>query len=121
MRGHERLVALRRHGIRPPSVWLTDAPPPQPLADGTRLDWWAFTKPLPPEVSIDPADSPLRADLRFVVGLTVHVMLDDSDRMAAWVQACRDAGAARVFGSSHAVQVSRGGDVTAAEVAFEGA
>jgi len=118
MRGHERLVALRRRGIRPPSVWLVDSPPPQPLADGTRLDWWAFTKPQPVEVSIDAADSPQRADLRFVVGLTVHVTIAEPQRMRAWVKACSDAGAARVFGSSHRVTVERGEPV-ATEIAFE--
>lgn len=115
MRGHEPIIAMRRRGVRPASVWLTDAPPPKPLADGTRLDWWAFGKILPAEVSIEPGDHPLRTDLRFVVGLRVHVMLDDPERMHAFVQACRDAGAAQVFGASHAFDTKRW---EATEVAF---
>lgn len=119
MRGHDVILAMRRRGVRPASVWLVDAPPHKPLADGTRLDWWAFGKALrnlpPAEVSIDPTDYPARADLRFLVGMTVHVMLDDPDRMRAFVQACRDAGAAKVFGASHTYDPKR---MVATEVAF---
>lgn len=115
MRGHEPLLAMRRRGMRPPSVWLTDAPQPKPLADGTRLDWWAFGKLLPAEVTLEPGDHPLRTDLRFVVGMTVHLHLDDPERLRAFARACIDAGAVRVFGTSHTFDPKRW---EATEVAF---
>lgn len=101
MRGHEPILALRRRGLRPSSVWLSDAPLPRPLPCGTRLDWWAFREPGPAEVCIEPADNPQRLDLRFLFGLPVHVLLDDPERMRALVDAAQRAGAARVFGGSH--------------------
>lgn len=116
MRGHEPLLALRRRGFRPDAVWLWDYPQPKPLSDGTRMDWWAFRDIGSAEVTIEPTDHPARADLRFVVGLQVHVMLPDPDRMRAFVKACKDAGAARVFGSSQTVDLAR---FTATEVASE--
>lgn len=118
MRGHEHLLAMRRRGFRPDAVWLWDHPQPKPLSDGTRMDWWAFRDIRSAEVTLEPTDHPARADLRFVVGLQVHVMLADPDRMRAFVQACRDAGASQVFGSSHTFDPVR---CEATEIAFEGA
>lgn len=103
MRGHEPLLAMRRRGLTPTSVWLVDTPPPRPLRDGTRLDWWAFRPALEAEVFIETADHPQRVDLRFVVGLPVHVQMADPVRMRAFAEAAQRAGAARVFGASHEV------------------
>lgn len=101
MRGHEPLIAMRRRGLRPQAVWLVDDAPEKPLHCGTRLDWWAFRDPQPAQVCIDPSDSPVRADLRFVLGLPVHVLMADQQRMRDFAEAAQRAGAASVFGASH--------------------
>ncbi len=115
MRGHEPLLAMRRRGFRPAAVWLVDSPPPKPLSCGTRLDWWAFRKPLAAEVFVEPADSAARADLRFVIGMQVHVQIANAGRMRAFAEAAMAAGASSVFGASHQVEERRG---TATETAF---
>jgi hypothetical protein len=115
MRGHEPLLAMRRRGFRPASVWLVDSPPPTPLLDGTRLDWWAFRDTPPAEIFVEPDDSPARVDLRFLLALTVHVLMPDADRMRAFVEAAKNAGAARVFGASHSYDPRR---EVATETAF---
>lgn len=115
MRGHEPLLAMRRRGVRPFDVWLTDSPPPRPLSDGTRMDWWALPKPQTAEVTIEPRDHPARTDLRFVVGMPVHVLIADPVRMRAFVAAAHGAGASCVFGTSHTFDPKR---CEATETAF---
>lgn len=107
MRGHEPLLAMRRRGVRPEAVWLTDFAPPRPLANGARLDWWALPRPQSAEVSLDPTDHPLRTDLRFVVGMQVFIDIADPQRMHAFVEAAKLAGAASVFGASHVFDARR--------------
>jgi hypothetical protein len=50
-------------------------------------------------VSIDPADRLVDLDLRFVVGLGVHIDGCDEKRVVAVFEAAKAAGAARVFAS----------------------
>jgi len=68
MRGHQALITLRREKKRPQGVWISHSPSPDCLA------WHLTADTLPyPEIEILPTESPATLDLRFVVGLTVHV------------------------------------------------
>jgi hypothetical protein len=90
MTGHEPLISMRQKGKRPTSVTLWDTP---------GFDWtaspdcWAH-----PYIAIAPEDVPERLDLRFLVGLVVHVSADDTPRLKRLVLACEDAGATQVYG-----------------------
>lgn len=79
MRGHDRIIASRLQRVAPAVVTLWDAPA---IRFGV--------------VEIEPADQPLRADLRFVVGLPVHVLHGNPQAALAWAQACKRAGATNV-------------------------
>ena len=81
MRGHEALVEMRRRGVRPAAVWLSDIPPPRLLTGGSQRQWWACAAPVAAEVYVEPGDAAARSDLRFVV-------------------AAREAGELAVYGSS---------------------
>ena len=118
MRGHEPLLTMRRNGRRPSHVTLTDCPPPKPLSDGTRMDWWALSDVSGADVSIDPEDNPALVDLRFVVGMLVFVDIDDPQRMRKFVAACQSAGAERVFGSSHRIDRFASGDLRVETIDF---
>ncbi len=115
MRGHEALVDMRRRGVRPAAVWLTDIPPPRLLTGGAQRQWWACAAPLAAEVYVEPGDAAARSDLRFVIGMPVHVQMADEHRMRAFVDAAREAGALAVYGSSHRFDQER---VESTEVAF---
>ena len=68
MRGHQALIAMRQAKKRPQGVWIT-------LGRSTDcLTWDKAADTLPyPEIDILPSENPENLDLRFVVGLTVHV------------------------------------------------
>lgn len=95
MRGHLPLLAMRRRGLKPAFVTLSDIEPPA---------WpkWAELQPFP-DVCIEAADSPDLLDLRFVVGLPVVVSIDDETRMRRLVLAAEKAGASRVYGCAAGV------------------
>ncbi len=96
MRRHEALLSLRRRGMRPALVTLTDLASPLP--------WESRRESLPfPDVEIEPGDSPELLDLRFVVGLPVLVSIDDPERMRRVVLAAEQAGAGRVYGCAYGV------------------
>lgn len=89
MRGHEAIVAMRRRGMRPEHVTLTDQVPLKP---------WSGVEAFP-EVGIERADNPDRIDLRFLVGLPVFVkVFGDEPRMRRLVAAAERAGAEFVTG-----------------------
>jgi hypothetical protein len=83
MRGQEHIVTLRRKGAAPAVVFLSDC---QPLFAG--------------DVQYTADDKPRRADLRFLIGLTVSVTGSDAETVKAWASACREAGAKRVIWAS---------------------
>jgi hypothetical protein len=116
MRGHEALVDMRRRGVRPAAVWLTDIPPPRLLAGGSQRQWWLCSpNPEWAEVYVEPSDSVLRADLRFLIGMPVHVQMAEEQRMRQFVDAAKYAGALAVYGSSHSFDPHR---CESTEVAF---
>lgn len=80
MRHHDRIIEMRKRGMCPLCLWLTDLPP---------RDQWS--------VQYEPADSPATTDLRFVTGLLVKVDGQDLETVRAWAEACEKAGAARVI------------------------
>lgn len=90
MRGHEKLIAMRRHGKRPAIVFVNDFLCP--------TDWFETGGR---HVTVSVAGDALhRADLRFLVGLTVSATSYDEARAKALMQACQRAGAA-VVGAGH--------------------
>lgn len=77
MNGHQHLIAMRRAGHVPAGVWLTDG------KDRDVLDWYRRPNPhdglLYPAVQVDQDDIPEALDLRYVVGLDVHIAGQRSD------------------------------------------
>ena len=68
MRGHQALIAMRQAKKRPQGVWIVHS------ASNGCLTWDKYLDTLPyPEIEILPSENPDNLDLRFVVGLTVHV------------------------------------------------
>lgn len=94
MRGQSPLIAMRQRNIRPDTFVSVDVGGGRWMAD----NWHA--EGLQPFVLVEPDDAPARLDLRFLVGLVVHVsgMEWDSARVYAVREACSRAGAARVLG-----------------------
>ena len=91
MRGHLPILAMRRAGLRPTMVTMSDFP------TETRCwrDWPEETAHA--EVEIDRTDTPARLDLRYLVGLTVMVYGYNAGRVHALGDAAKRAGAARVL------------------------
>lgn len=93
MRGHDALIELRMRG-RAKSVCIgTDR-------ESAYLDanWPALGLP-DAFVSIDPSDRLIDLDLRFLVGLPVHIDGCDEKRVEAVFEAAKAAGACRVVAS----------------------
>ena len=73
MTGQDRIIALRRSGMKPVGVWVCDYQ--VDTSDGVT-------------VSIAAQDTPEMQDWRFLVGLTVHLSGDDAQRLARITDAC---------------------------------
>jgi hypothetical protein len=72
MKGHDQLIALRRKGLKPTYVWISDYP-------------WAFLDGLTVNVH---GDTPELLDLRFLVGTTALVEGPDQSRVDRIANAC---------------------------------
>ena len=96
MRGHEKIIAMRKRGKRPTVVFIDCDPDNSPLPA-----WrdWNEVSPGLPSVQIDPDDVPHRLDLRFVIGMIAIVSGSDPMRVRAVEFAAREHGAERVIGS----------------------
>lgn len=94
MIGHEPLIRMRIARKRPKSVWVWVGMDKGSWAARWHLysDLWAF-----PEVVIEPTDQILTLDLRFLVGLQVHLGGDDTNRLVEAHIACMKAGVSDVF------------------------
>lgn len=90
MRGHNDLIAMRTAGKTPASVSLHDMP--------FDTDWakWGDL----PRVCVD-KDPIVDLDLRFVVGLVVHIDSHNERRADQLFRKCIDAGAAIVASSAY--------------------
>lgn len=79
MTGHRPLLALRRAGIHPSSIWLTDGI--EPTAGDWHLSTW---RNLPgeylPAVRVDESDIVDALDLRFVIAANVHLSGERGER-----------------------------------------
>jgi hypothetical protein len=93
MRGHEALIDLRRDKKRPQGVWITQTP------SKDCMTWHKSVETLPyPEIEILPSEIPESLDLRFVIGLMVHVSGCKNEKKAMRLHyALLNAGAARVL------------------------
>lgn len=92
MRGHEGIIAMRIRGVRPKTVFLCDFP--------CETDWEKYGDY--PTIQTSPREPAKSLDLRFLVGLRVHVAGMEIERTKELFEACKDAGAAFVIGSAAA-------------------
>lgn len=92
MRGHEPLLTMRRRGFVPHSVTLLTT-----LGYDRWVARWPAETPQWPEIEIAPDETPERLDLRFVVGLPVHVVGHDEVRVERVARCAAAAGAGRVI------------------------
>lgn len=91
MKGHENLIKMRLAGKKPSAIWVY-------LRDYPNWDFnWEFACPDKPEVFISPKDNLRLLDLRFAVGLTVHIIGNDESRTRAVLNALQAANAKRVI------------------------
>jgi hypothetical protein len=98
MRGHEKLIELRKSGVRPSIVFLNDFP--------CKTDWFEDgDKHVTVCVDGENLD---RVDLRFLVGLTVSATSYDESRAKALMTVCQKAGAS-VVGAGHAKEYPQTG------------
>ena len=91
MRGHLPILAMRRVGLVPSMVTLSD----YPTETWSWRDWPEDTAHA--EVEIERTDSIARLDLRYCVGLTVIVDGENANRVNAIADAAEKAGAKRVI------------------------
>ena len=100
MIGHTQLIALRRRGVKPTAVYITDMV--HQLArdwhDPRSLSGVRFNAMHDPHISIEPTDKIRHLDFRFLVGLDVRVSSDDEAVARELFRACIDAGAQQVVG-----------------------
>lgn len=86
MTGHQPLIAMRRAGLKPPFVVVTDA------VKCIDADY---------TVSVGDEETPEVMDLRFLVGCTVMVEGVDAQRVDRITKACIAAKADRVVATTH--------------------
>ena len=91
MRGHLPILAMRRVGLVPSMVTLSD----YPTETWSWRDWPEDTAHA--EVEIERTDSIARLDLRYCVGLIVIVDGENANRVNAIADAAEKAGAKRVI------------------------
>lgn len=103
MKGHEELVKMRRAGLRPRSVYLTDADDTYTIT--TAATWHmnphCHTGEAIAHIRIERADIPAELPLEFLSGLECHISSERGDRRFLQLfQAVSDAGACAVAGLS---------------------
>ena len=79
MTGHEQLLALRRRGMAPSSVWVTDTD--LPMCWQIARDWHIHGDY--PAIVLRADDTPEAMDFRCLVGLQVHARSDRSEERGA--------------------------------------
>ena len=85
MRGHEKLIEIRKAGRKPKIVFINDYP--------CRTDWFTTGDHVTICVAGDDINS---LDLRFVVGCMVSATGDTETRAKQLLEACKRAGATTV-------------------------
>ena len=101
MRGHEPLIAMRKAGKGPDTVFLDDFPSP------VARDWHdpgrRYGEKWPNDlatVELAQDDDPATLDLGFVAGMRVHISSMQEGRAKALSRRCKECGAIWV-GSNH--------------------
>ena len=95
MKGHENIIKVRMAGKRPTgSVFVLDFPVERRLTE-----WSHAEDPQRPMVSTD-GDTVGSLDLRFLVGLGVILVGEDTGRIKSLCAALVKAGAASIFASA---------------------
>jgi len=91
MKNHHRIIEMRRAGQKPTMVFLTDYPEQDSkwLMDTDHIEVNVFH------------DVPERADLRFLIGLSVTITTSSKARAKAFFAACVEAGANTVSTCYH--------------------
>ena len=92
MRGHEPIIAMRRRGLKPRTVFLDAF---EDLSKSWRL--WPTVDPSAPQVEVLPTEPLSGLDLRFLVGLRVVITGHCRRRVEALRALCVEAQAARVL------------------------
>lgn len=85
MKGLDRIESLRRSGLKPAYVAITDTPPMPGLLDDAQYEL---------------KDVPEFFDLRVLVGLLVVIQGDDQGLVDRWARAAMKAGASTVLAQS---------------------
>lgn len=85
MRGHDTVIAMRQKRVKPLFVSVLAMPADDAV--------FRYPDEKLPDVEIVPGENLQRLDLRFLVGLRVHVLGYDHEHVSNVVQACKDAGA----------------------------
>ena len=95
MRGAENIIKLRHQGLKPAgSVWVCDYPvKPEFLA-------WAHAEDSKSPTVCTDGQELNSLDMRFVVGLPVHVAGEDVGRVKEIARQCRVAGAQSITASA---------------------
>lgn len=103
MNGHKELVAMRRAGVQPRSVYLTDSDDAYTIATAATWHWHPHcqTGEAVAHIRIERTDLPEELNLHCLAGLECHVSSSRSDdRFMRIFQAVCDAGASAVAGVS---------------------
>ena len=85
MNGHEKIIALRKQGMKPPFVFLNDYP--------CQTDWFENHEHA---IVCTHGDSIESLDIRFLVGMAVSVSATTENRAKALFNACKQASASVV-------------------------
>lgn len=85
MRGHEKIISMRKVGKRPSIVFLNDFP--------CQTDWFEFGEHATVDVS---GEQPEWLDLRYLIGLRVSITSKSEKRAKRLMEACKRAGCVTV-------------------------
>lgn len=96
MRGHQAVLSMRRCGVTPASVWITDT---GGLTSSSHpgTGWQVDSNNA--QVECEPTDNPRRLDLRFAAGLTVHLHTDSAERLQSFEETAQACGVGRLLGN----------------------
>lgn len=91
MRGHEKLIEMRRQRMKPKYVIVTCG---HDKTMGWR--WWDYLQEVP-EVEIEPADSIGKLDLRWAHGLCLAIVGETEDRVLEFWEAAEKVKPAKMY------------------------
>jgi len=72
MNGHQQIIAMRRDRRKPVAIWIVDGE--EPAANQWHLEPNCMDGRMYASVQVDSLDIPETLDLRFLVGMLVHVV-----------------------------------------------